>query len=186
MLSEFGHAIWIYEIRPFLLTLALIRRGFRSRSVPGWSYSRSGMIPVVFIVMACLTVPQALVLDLLFSHSEALRAASAIIHLYAVVWLFAFAESMQSEPHAIHDGQALFHFPLLQSVAVRVTDIRTVECVHSRPRGVPRFGLGLSGIVLHLEKPVRISRPFFAPSPSKIFVAADDPHSLVLALASSE
>jgi hypothetical protein len=180
--SEIGRAVWLYEIRPFVLTAVLISRGFRSRPIPGWPYNRDGVSSFALIALAVITVPQALALDLLFSHSATLRIASALLHLYAIVWLLALAHALQSEPHVIADGRATFRFPLLQAVTIAVTDIEAVQHVRFRPPGMARFGLGKSGIVLQLKQPVRIDRPMFARSTSNIFVAADDPRALAGAL----
>jgi hypothetical protein len=138
-------------------------------------YDRDGLNSLVLIALAIITVPQAFVIDLLFSHSEALRIVSGIGHVYAIVWTLALASAMRSEPHVVADGRATFRFPLLQSIDVSLNDIESVKRVESRPCGIARFGLGKSGIIINLRQAVRINRPAFSRPIFQLFVAGDDP-----------
>lgn len=176
-------AFWVYDIRPFLRVFQFAIRGFRAPRGAGWSYDRGGVKSVMLVALAVATIPQALAFDLLFSHAQAVRVISGVVHGYAIVWSLALAQALQTEPHVIAGRWATFRFPLLQSIDVPLADIESVEVVRGAPRDVPRFGLGKVGLVIRLKAAVRIDRPLRARSTSAIFVAADDLRGMQRALA---
>lgn len=180
--ANLGRTLWICEIRPFALAFAMVASGFRERRIPGWSYDPDGLKSITLTALAVITIPQAFVFDLFFSHNGAARIVCAVLHLYAIAWSLALAYALRTEPHVVAEGRALFRFPLLQSIDIALADIESMEILSLAPRGVPRFGLGKAGIMMRLKAPARINGPVLQRSTSGIFVAAADLNGLKGAL----
>ena len=88
------------------------------------------MLPVVLVAFALTTIPQAFVLDLLFSHAPVMRAISAVLHGYAIVWLLAIAHAVQTQMHEVDATTVTLRFPLLRFVVFSQRS-RSRRCVWS-------------------------------------------------------
>ncbi len=165
-----------------LEAVRFVARGFRTPRAAGFSYDQDGILPVAFVALTILLLPEAAVVDLLLWGHPILRAVSALGHFYAVVWGLAIASTMQAEMHTVAGDVATFRFPLLRSIEVRKENIASIERVERTKRGVTRFGMGQSGLLVTLHSPARIREPFFRNATLRLFVGADDPRALQLAL----
>jgi hypothetical protein len=170
------------EIRPILEAARFIARGFRTPRASGFSYDQQGVLSVAFVALTLMLIPEALVLDLLFSGHPVLRVVSAVGHFYAVVWGLAIASAMQTEMHAVESEVATFRSPLVRSIEVAKDNVASIERVERVKRGTTRLGMGRSGLLVTLREPVRIREPFFRNTTTQLFVGADDPRALQCAL----
>jgi len=122
----------------------------------------------------------------------------ATLHGYGILMLLGWAAAPRTEPHRLHDGVLELRSGHLYRARIALDGIAAID-VQRRRQG-SRTGLvlgdgatarlaisGRTDVVLRLEAPVEVERPFGDPfAVTQIMVAVDDPERLVSAVRAAQ
>jgi hypothetical protein len=166
------------------------------RRAPGeFSYHRGDDQPAIALAAVPMLLAEAAVVHLLLPRGWIwVHLALAVVHLYCLLWLFAWAAGSRLCPHRVAAGSLLVRGGVLYESRVPLVAVVSAEI--RRRRVTDEAGLVVDDgavllparrrvdIWLEFAEPVTVARPLGEPvSTRRLAFAADDPERLAALLA---
>jgi hypothetical protein len=173
-----------------LLTLPRVVIGRRGRVPRAFRYDRGGGER---LALAAAFTPailaEAVPVHLLLPEGwVVVRVASAVLHAYALLWLWGWALGPRAWPHAVHGGTLVVRAGALHRVRIPLGAVRLVTVEGRAQRGDRQVRVdgttallparNRTDLVLELNTPVRFERPLAEPAAvTRVELASDDAES---------
>ena len=177
------------EMRVLGMPFAAMARPWRC--APGeFSYHRGDERPAVALALLPMLFAEAAVVHLLLPGSWLwAHLAVAAVHVYGLLWLFAWAAGPRLRPHRIAGGSLLVRGGVLHEARVPLDAVTAVAVRRRSVGGVAGFSIDDGAVLLparrrvdlwlDLAQPIMVVRPLGPPVwTSRIAIAADEPGRL--------
>jgi hypothetical protein len=171
--------------------------GFRRPLPPGFSYVRHWTTVPLLLAIPVLTIPEMLALDFALWHAAWWRAASDVVHVYAMLWFVGLVATTRTRPHRCDAERVRLRFGCMRRLDLDRSNIATATVRRSLDGHSARkealgderdaLAMTLSGVPvveLTLREPT-VFRSLLGRERliRRVFVAVDEPAEFAAALA---